>query len=602
MALKNLGVGIRHLFACDINKHAKATIMANFPPEVFYEDLTTRDNAVAPKADLYIAGFPCQPFSMAGRRQGFDDMSGRGTIFFHVRDYIDHAQPRAFVLENVSGLVMIDGGCYFKDIMLSLEELGTYNVQAKILDTKDHGIPQNRRRIYFVGIRKDCDDGSFEFPEPVPRPSIEHFLEPKRGKVDARCLPPARQGTAHANIKRAIKELLAKGIDPFSVPYIVDCDSSSNRMKYIKEITPCLTCSRAGGHWITNRGRRMTKTEMMRLQGMTTPEQGFRVVVTEPQLGKQIGNAMSVNVLERLFVRLLTAAGLAPHGSLHDRWAAPSSALASAPVPAPQVVMLDAPRTPLKRPRGKSLLTPAAANCSSPATPPKRSRAGRLLKPQFQAAAVSQRMRTLVAFPGRSPSTGPSSSAAAGASSAVAALAPVPAVPASASGPAWSRVGVGAWSLVGIGAWPRVGVGGIGGAASSTSSAAASAPGLAWASAARLPAAPEAAVARALAQPASAAALPMPVAAALPLAPEFLAPAPAPMPVALALVAAMQAAAGAMEAPSPCTPPMRSRASLFFEDGVLTPPKKRPAMMSPEDRPSPSAWTRGVDGRLRRVE
>merc|ERR1711972_712044 len=80
----------------------------------------------------------------------------------------------------------------------------------------------------------------------------------------------------------------------------------------------CMTCGRKDGHWITNRGRRVLKTEMMRLQGMDP--KAFKVVVSETQLGKQLGNTMSVNVLERLLVRLLPAAGLARKGSLRDRW------------------------------------------------------------------------------------------------------------------------------------------------------------------------------------------------------------------------------------------------------------------------------------------
>merc|ERR1740121_2080166 len=93
-------------------------------------------------------------------------------------------------------------------------------------------------------------------------------------------------------------------------------------MKYWLDSSPCLTCNRAGGHWITNRGRRLTKAEMMRLQGIATPAEGFVQRVSDPQLGKQIGNAMSVNVLERIFVRLLPAAGLWPARQLQDRWEA----------------------------------------------------------------------------------------------------------------------------------------------------------------------------------------------------------------------------------------------------------------------------------------
>jgi len=173
-----------------------------------------------------------------------------------------------------------------------------------------------------VGIKKSCDRGTFKYPEVAPKRSIEEFLEPRDDKVDKTWLPPVSQGTARANVKRALEELEAKGMDPLNKPWIVDCDSSAPRMKYTLDVSPCLTCSRGGGHWITNRGRRMTKTEMMRLQAMITPAEGFKVAVSEPQLGKQIGNAMSVNVLERLFVRLLPAAGLVPQGRLHDRWGA----------------------------------------------------------------------------------------------------------------------------------------------------------------------------------------------------------------------------------------------------------------------------------------
>jgi len=349
MALSNLGVPVQHRFACDVNAHAKATILANFPPEVFYDDLTVRDNTAAPKVDLYVAGFPCQPFSMAGKQEGFADKMGRGTIFFRVRDYIATQEPKVFVLENVSGLVKINGGQYFKAILESLEALGMYNVQHQILDTKQHGVPQSRRRVYIVGIKKSCDNGTFSFPQPVEKPPIEAFLEPQRAKPSSAMLPPRSQGTARANVVRALKELREQGRDPLSEPWIIDCDSSGPRMKYVFDVTPCMTCSRAAGHWVTNRGRRMTKTEMMRLQGMKPESEGFKVAVSDRQLGRQIGNAMSCNVLERLFVKLLPAAGLALP-SLHDRYDSTA-----------------APATPVARRSLKRV-------CSSPEPPAKRTR------------------------------------------------------------------------------------------------------------------------------------------------------------------------------------------------------------------------------------
>jgi len=319
MALQNLGIEVDHVFSCDVNKHVKSTIMANYPPKIFFDDLTKRDNSKAPAADLYVAGFPCQPFSTAGLQQGFSDVRGRGEIFWHVRDYLEQKKPRMFMLENVSGLVKIKGGEYYRSILEALNALKTYNIYSKVMDTKEHGIPHSRRRIYFIGISKRHDDGSFKWPEPVARPSIELFLDPRGKKQSAEGnLPPTSNKTAYINVRRALKELSAAGCKPLEVPYVVDCDSSPYRMKWTKEASPCITCSRAAGHWVTSRGRRLTKDEMMRLQGMRPDN--FRIAVSDRQLGIQIGNAMSVNILERLFVRALPAAGLVAHNTLIDHW------------------------------------------------------------------------------------------------------------------------------------------------------------------------------------------------------------------------------------------------------------------------------------------
>lgn len=324
MALRNLGVPLDHAFSCDINRHAKETIMANCKPRVWYDDLTTRDNHKAPKADLYVAGFPCQPFSAAGKQQGFNDEKGRGTIFFELREYIRLKEPRAFVLENVERLKHLEGGQYFQDIMDSLEALGKYNVQAQVMDTKQHGIPQSRPRIYFVGIKKSVDQGTFEFPEPVGCAAVEDLLEPRKRRPDPRTdLPPKKSRGSRANVQLALKQLQAKGHDPLRECWFIDCDSSANRMNIMNNYSPCMIRSRYYGFWLSNRGRRATKAEMMALQGMKMA--GFKVVVSDNQMGMLIGNSMSVNVLERLFVRLLPAAGLVAADSVRDRWATKAS-------------------------------------------------------------------------------------------------------------------------------------------------------------------------------------------------------------------------------------------------------------------------------------
>lgn len=154
-ALQNLGVKTTHVFSCDIDKDVKKTVLANHSPQKFYDDLCARDNRAAPASDLYVAGFPCQPFSHAGLKQGFDDLRGRGMILFDICDYLEKKRPRAFVLENVSAIINHDGGKTLVKVMETLRSIGkgAYKVSWARMNTKDHGVPQNRVRVYFARVR-----------------------------------------------------------------------------------------------------------------------------------------------------------------------------------------------------------------------------------------------------------------------------------------------------------------------------------------------------------------------------------------------------------------------------------------------------------------
>lgn len=365
------GLRVLHTMSCDINPHARKTITANFPVAVMYDDLTTRNNKTAPDCDVYISGFPCQPFSAQGLHQGFEDTKGRGIIFFHCREYIKQKEPKVFVFENVKGLLCKNMGDYFASILKALDDLAIYNVHYRILDTKEHGVPHSRQRCYIVGIRKDVDKGNFAWPDKIEMPSIEDFLEardPRIASKGAASLPPKSASTARKNVINALRRYAKE--DPFKETFIVDCDSTVSRSGTMKGLSPCITCGRGKGHWVTSRGRRLLKEEMFRLQGMNPST--FKVAVPESELGKQLGNTMSVNVLERLFVRLLPAAGLC--GSLRDRWADGSalkvlrstrgkgfarhveeaSAPRTPPARAARALRSESPPTP-KRKRGSSL-------------------------------------------------------------------------------------------------------------------------------------------------------------------------------------------------------------------------------------------------------
>jgi len=319
-ALMNLGVNFSHKFSCDVDSHARATINANFPPKEMYDDITTRDNDLTPSVQLYVAGFPCQPFSSAGLGQGFKDTRGRGKIFFDVARYLEEHTPEIFILENVSGMKRLENGKYFKQIMSALNVLKNpgYNITDAVLDTKEHGVPHSRRRIYIVGIRKDKDKQTFEFPAALPAEPVDRFLDPLKPEERRLALPPKSQGTARANVIHHNKELRAAGVNPQKTTYIMDIDSSAERSKAVKGRSPCITCSRRSGHWVSSRNRRQTLEEMLRLQGMNPTI--LKKSVSRAQIGKQIGNAMSVNVLERLLVRALPAAGLVSSRQLEDRW------------------------------------------------------------------------------------------------------------------------------------------------------------------------------------------------------------------------------------------------------------------------------------------
>ena len=122
MALKYLGIDFESVFACEIDKYARQSYKQLHNPKTFYKDITTRNHKEVEQLDLYVAGFPCQAFSMAGRRLGFEDT--RGTLFYNVAEFIKINKPKVFVLENVKGLVSHDSGKTFQTIIDILSNNG----------------------------------------------------------------------------------------------------------------------------------------------------------------------------------------------------------------------------------------------------------------------------------------------------------------------------------------------------------------------------------------------------------------------------------------------------------------------------------------------
>ena len=178
MALKYLGIDFESEFACEIDKYARQSFEQLHKPKTFYNNITTRNHKEVEQLDLYVAGFPCQAFSTAGKRKGFEE--ARGTLFFNVAEFILINQPKVFVLENVKGLLSHDKGNTFQTIVDILSNGGGtqngqisldvfedglgYHIYWQVLNTKDYGIPQNRERIFIVGFK---DFREFSFPKPM---------------------------------------------------------------------------------------------------------------------------------------------------------------------------------------------------------------------------------------------------------------------------------------------------------------------------------------------------------------------------------------------------------------------------------------------------
>ena len=143
--------GNKCIFSSEIDKYARETYKNNFQdyPEGDITKILSKD---IPDFDILCAGFPCQPFSIAGKRLGFED--SRGTLFFEVARILKEKQPVAFLLENVRGITNHDGGNTIKVIMNTLDEIG-YSCKDSVINALDYGIPQNRERWYCIGFRKD---------------------------------------------------------------------------------------------------------------------------------------------------------------------------------------------------------------------------------------------------------------------------------------------------------------------------------------------------------------------------------------------------------------------------------------------------------------
>lgn len=299
LAFKN--AGFETVYANDIDEFAIETYEANNELKVDKKDVREVIPSEIPNFNILLAGFPCQPFSIAGNRQGFDDEKGRGNLFFELIRMIEEKKPEVLFLENVRGLASHDEGRTLAIILKNLKEQG-YFIKWKIMNTKSYGnIPQNRERIYIVGFRDERVYEAFEFPKIIKRTKTLASVIDFNKKVHDKYY------YTDENFK--YYDILKENVRSNKTVY-------QWRRKYAREnksfLCPTLTSNMGtGGHNVpivlTKQGiRRLTPRECFNLQGFPKSFV-FPKYMTDMHLYSQAGNSVSVTVIERIAKKIKKA-------------------------------------------------------------------------------------------------------------------------------------------------------------------------------------------------------------------------------------------------------------------------------------------------------
>ena len=287
--------GFKTVFANDFEPKCADTYNLNFKTaKLVVEDITKIPTSDIPDCDFVLGGFPCQAFSIAGYRHGFNDEKGRGNLFFDVARIIKDKQPTGFLLENVKNLKSHDNGNTFRVIENTLKDLG-YHVKSKVLNYMEYGnVPQNRERIYIVGFKDEKKLDRFEFPEPIKlTKTINDILETE---VDEKYYYNGKP--LYERLKDDVTE--ENAVYQWRRQYV---------RKNKKGVCPTLTANMGmGGHnvpiIIDKKGiRKLTPRECFRLQGF--PDSYELPNISDSALYKQAGNSVSVPVIARIAEQMM---------------------------------------------------------------------------------------------------------------------------------------------------------------------------------------------------------------------------------------------------------------------------------------------------------
>ena len=268
-----------HVFSSEIDKYSLQYIKDNHNPNIIFGDMTKRNINDVPDIDLYISGFPCQPFSRANKFK--TNVDPRLNLFNNCLEVIRNKKPKIFILENVKTLVTLSNGKYFNEILEILNSLNIYHIHWKVINSKDCGIPQCRDRLYIIGITREYSKYDFLFPEKKQMKDIKDFIDDTDNTI--------------MEIKEC-NETLFNNIPSDSV--FIDIGFRKAKFPNSNKWAPCITAQ--PNMWCVLKNRKANIKEYLSLQGF--PTKNIVQNISDHQFKKKIGNSMTVDVIEGLLI------------------------------------------------------------------------------------------------------------------------------------------------------------------------------------------------------------------------------------------------------------------------------------------------------------
>ena len=304
IALQNLGGNC--VFSSEWDKDAQKTYFTNFG-EIPFGDITLEDtkNYIPDNFDILCAGFPCQAFSLAGKKRGFNET--RGTLFFDVAEIIKRKRPKAFFLENVKGLKIHDKGRTLEIILNTLKDLGYFVPEPQIINAMGFGVPQHRERIYIVGFRNDLGINTFSYPKPSNKKVCFADIKEKAEVSVKYYLSTQYLATLKAHKQRHISKGNGFGYeiisdDQCANAIVVGGMGKERNLVIDNRLTNVTPITKIKGEVNREGIRKMTPREWARLQGF--PD-SYKIEVADASAYKQFGNSVAVPAIEATAKQIL---------------------------------------------------------------------------------------------------------------------------------------------------------------------------------------------------------------------------------------------------------------------------------------------------------